>query len=180
MKATATPIQDALVLDPRIFEDDRGFFLESYSEKTFAEIGIREKFVQDNHSYSKRGVLRGLHYQIEKPQGKLVRVVSGEVLDVFLDLRKGSPSFGRWHSVMLTGENHRQAWIPAGLAHGFYVLSESAHVLYKSTEFYFPELERTVLWNDPELKIEWGNATDPPLSAKDKHGARFRDAEVFE
>jgi dTDP-4-dehydrorhamnose 3,5-epimerase len=180
MKATATPIEDALVLDPRVFEDDRGFFLESYSEKTFAEIGIREKFVQDNHSYSKRGVLRGLHYQIEKPQGKLVRVVSGEVLDVFLDLRKSSPSFGRWHSVNLTGENHRQVWIPAGLAHGFYVLSERAHVLYKSTEFYFPELERTVLWNDPELKIEWGNATEPLLSAKDKQGARFRDAEIFE
>jgi dTDP-4-dehydrorhamnose 3,5-epimerase len=180
MKATATPIEDALVLDPSVFEDDRGFFLESYSEKTFAEIGIREKFVQDNHSYSKRGVLRGLHYQIEKPQGKLVRVVSGEVLDVFLDLRKSSPSFGRWHSVNLTGENHRQVWIPAGLAHGFYVLSERAHVLYKSTEFYFPELERTVLWNDPELKIEWGNATEPLLSAKDKQGTRFRDAEIFE
>jgi dTDP-4-dehydrorhamnose 3,5-epimerase len=180
MKATATPIEDALVLDPRVFEDDRGFFLESYSEKTFAEIGIREKFVQDNHSYSKRGVLRGLHYQIEKPQGKLVRVVSGEVLDVFLDLRKSSPSFGRWHSVNLTGENHRQVWIPAGLAHGFYVLSERAHVLYKSTEFYFPELERTVLWNDAELKIEWGNATEPLLSAKDKQGASFRDAEIFE
>jgi dTDP-4-dehydrorhamnose 3,5-epimerase len=180
MKATATPIEDALVLDPRVFEDDRGFFLESYSEKTFAEIGIREKFVQDNHSYSKRGVLRGLHYQIEKPQGKLVRVVSGEVLDVFLDLRKSSPSFGRWHSVNLTGENHRQVWIPAGLAHGFYVLSERAHVLYKSTEFYFPELERTVLWNDAELRIEWGNATEPLLSAKDKQGASFRDAEIFE
>ncbi|HEY4054248.1 MAG TPA: dTDP-4-dehydrorhamnose 3,5-epimerase [Terriglobales bacterium] len=180
MKATATPIEDALVLDPRVFEDDRGFFLESYSEKTFAEIGIREKFVQDNHSYSKRGVLRGLHYQIEKPQGKLVRVVSGEVLDVFLDLRKSSPSFGRWYSVKLTGENHQQAWIPAGLAHGFYVLSERAHVLYKSSEFYFPELERTVLWNDAELKIEWGNATEPLLSAKDKQGASFRDAEIFE
>jgi len=180
MKATVTPIEDALVLDPRVFEDDRGFFLESYSEKTFAEIGIREKFVQDNHSYSKRGVLRGLHYQIEKPQGKLVRVVSGEVLDVFLDLRKSSPSFGHWHSVKLTGENHRQAWIPAGLAHGFYVLSESAHVLYKSTEFYFPELERTVLWNDPDLKIEWGSVSGPLLSAKDKQGTRFRDAEVFE
>jgi len=180
MKATDTQIEDALVLDPKVFEDDRGFFLESYSEKIFAEIGIREKFVQDNHSYSKRGVLRGLHYQIGKPQGKLVRVVSGEVVDVFLDLRKSSSSFGRWHSVRLTGENRRQAWIPAGLAHGFYVLSETAHVLYKSTEFYFPELERTILWNDPELKIDWNNAAEPFLSEKDKQGVRFGEAEKFE
>src|SRR5258707_11675590 len=128
MKVTPTNVAGALVLEPRVFEDDRGFFLESYNEKTFAEVGIAERFVQDNHSHSKRGVLRGLHYQIQKSQGKLVRVVSGEVLDVFLDLRKSSPSFGRWHSVKLTGENRRQAWIPAGLAHGFYVLSESAHV----------------------------------------------------
>jgi dTDP-4-dehydrorhamnose 3,5-epimerase len=180
MKVTPTNVAGALVLEPRVFEDDRGFFLESYNEKTFAEVGIAERFVQDNHSHSKRGVLRGLHYQIQKSQGKLVRVVSGEVLDVFLDLRKSSPSFGRWHSVKLTGENRRQAWIPAGLAHGFYVLSESAHVLYKSTEFYFPELERTILWNDPELKIEWNNASEPFLSTKDRKGAPFRDAEVFE
>jgi len=180
MKVIPTHLAGALVLEPKVFEDDRGFFLESYNQKTFAEVGIAERFVQDNHSHSKRGVLRGLHYQIEKPQGKLVRVVSGEVLDVFLDLRKSSPSFGRWHSARLTGENRRQVWIPAGLAHGFYVLSESAHVLYKSTEFYFPEFERTVLWNDPELKIEWGNVTELLLSAKDKRGAKFRDAEMFE
>jgi dTDP-4-dehydrorhamnose 3,5-epimerase len=179
MKVIPTPLAGALVLEPKVFEDDRGFFLESYNEKTFAEVGIAERFVQDNHSYSKRGVLRGLHYQIKKSQGKLVRVVSGEVLDVFLDLRKSSPSFGRWHSVKLTGENRRQAWIPMGLAHGFYVLSESAHVLYKSTEFYFPELERTIVWNDPELKIEWTNTFEPLLSTKDKQGARFRDAEKF-
>jgi dTDP-4-dehydrorhamnose 3,5-epimerase len=179
MKVIPTPLAGALVLEPRVFEDDRGFFLESYNEKTFAGAGIAERFVQDNHSHSKRGVLRGLHYQVKKPQGKLVRVASGEVLDVFLDLRKSSPSFGRWHSIKLTGDNRRQAWIPAGLAHGFYVLSESAHVLYKSTEFYFPELERTVLWNDPALKIEWGNTSEPLLSAKDKQGARFRDAEKF-
>jgi dTDP-4-dehydrorhamnose 3,5-epimerase len=180
MKVISTPLAGALVLEPKVLEDDRGFFLESYNEKTFAEVGIVEKFVQDNHSYSKRGVLRGLHYQVHKPQGKLVRVVSGEVVDVFLDLRKSSPSFGRWHSVMLSGENRREAWIPTGLAHGFYVISESAHVLYKSTEFYFPELERTVLWDDPQLKIEWGNASEPFLSAKDRKGVRFRNAEVFE
>ena len=180
MKVIPTPLAGALVLEPKVFEDDRGFFLESYNEKTFAEVGIADRFVQDNHSHSKRGVLRGLHYQVKKPQGKLVRVVMGEVLDVFLDLRMSSPSFGRWHSAKLSGENRRQAWIPAGLAHGFYVLSESAHVLYKSTEFYFPELERTVMWNDPELKIEWGNASEPFLSAKDRKGARFRNAEVFE
>jgi dTDP-4-dehydrorhamnose 3,5-epimerase len=179
MKVIPTPLAGALVLEPKVFEDDRGFFLESYNEKTFADVGIVERFVQDNHSHSKGGVLRGLHYQVKRPQGKLVRVVSGEVLDVFLDLRKSSPSFGRWHCVKLSGVNRRQAWIPAGLAHGFYVLSESAHVLYKSTEFYFPELERTVMWNDPELKIEWGNVSQPLLSAKDTKGARFRDAEVF-
>src|SRR5215468_10170858 len=148
MKVLPTPLVGALILEPRIFEDERGFFLESYSERTFSELGIPEKFVQDNHSYSKRGVLRGLHYQIQKAQGKLVRVVSGEVLDVFLDLRKSSPSFGKWHSVKLSGENRLLAWIPMGLAHGFYVRSEAAHVLYKSTDFYAPEMERTVLWND--------------------------------
>jgi dTDP-4-dehydrorhamnose 3,5-epimerase len=179
MKVIPTPLAGAFVLEPKVFEDNRGFFLESYNEKTFAEAGIVEKFVQDNHSHSKRGVLRGLHYQVQKPQGKLVRVVSGEVVDVFLDLRKSSPSFGRWYSVKLTGENRRQAWIPAGVAHGFYVLSESAHVLYKSTEFYFPELERTVLWNDPELNIEWSNTSEPVWSPKDKQGVRFRDAEKF-
>jgi len=179
MKVLETPLAGALVLEPKVFEDDRGFFLESYNEQAFHAIGIREKFVQDNHSYSKRGVLRGLHYQVEKPQGKLVRVVTGEVLDVFLDLRRGSPSFKRWHAVRLSGENRRLAWIPAGFAHGFYVLSESAHVLYKSTQFYFPELERTVLWNDPHLKIEWQNIEEPQLSEKDKKGRTLKDAELF-
>lgn len=179
MKVLQSSIAGALVLEPRVFTDNRGFFLESYSERTFAEIGIREKFVQDNHSYSQRGVLRGLHYQVEKPQGKLVRVVSGEVLDVFLDLRRSSPTFGRWDAARLSGENKKLAWIPSGCAHGFYVMSEGAHVLYKSTEFYFPELERTVLWNDPELAIEWKTVGEPLLSEKDKMGARFRDAELF-
>ena len=179
MKIHSTPIADALVLEPRAFEDERGFFLESYNERTFAEIGILEKFVQDNHSYSKRGVLRGLHYQVEKPQGKLVRVVSGAVLDVFVDLRRSSPTFGRWHGVKLSDENRLVAWIPVGFAHGFYVLSDSAHVLYKSTEFHYPELERTILWNDPEIGIEWG-ADKPLLSGKDERGTHFRDAEVFD
>jgi dTDP-4-dehydrorhamnose 3,5-epimerase len=179
MKVIPTKIADALVLEPRVFKDDRGFFLESYNEKAFAEAGITHKFVQDNHSYSKRGVLRGLHYQVVRPQGKLVRVVSGEVLDVFLDLRKSSSTFGKWYSTKLSEENFRLVWIPAGLAHGFYVLSESAHVLYKSTELYFPEHERTVLWSDPDLKIQWENIAEPLLSEKDKKGVRFRSAELF-
>lgn len=180
MKAYSTSIPGALLLEPQVFEDDRGFFLESYSERSFAEIGILEKFVQDNHSCSHRGVLRGLHYQVERPQGKLVRVVGGEVLDVFLDLRRSSPTFGRWHSARLSEENRLLAWVPAGLAHGFYVLSEKAHVLYKSTEFYFPELERTIRWNDPALKIDWSIVGTPELSAKDHRGVSFAEAELFE
>lgn len=179
MKVLETPLSGALILEPKVFADPRGFFLESYNEKVFADIGIKEKFVQDNHSYSARGVLRGLHYQVQKPQGKLIRVVSGEVLDVFLDLRRSSPSFGRWHSVKLSGDNKLLAWIPAGFAHGFHVRSESAHVLYKTTEFYFPELERTILWNDPDLKIKWETSEEPQLSDKDRSGVCFRDAEIF-
>jgi len=180
MKVLETPLAGALVLEPRVFEDERGFFLESYNERSLEKIGIVEDFVQDNHSYSKRGVLRGLHYQVQKPQGKLVRVVSGEVLDVLLDLRKSSPSFGQAHSVKLSGDNRRIAWIPAGFAHGFYVLSEAAHVLYKTTEFYYPELERTILWNDPDLKIDWGMDSEPLLSEKDRRGVRLREAEILE
>jgi len=179
MKVHPTSISGALLLEPKVFKDDRGYFLESYSERSFAEIGIGERFVQDNHSFSTRGVLRGLHYQIQKPQGKLVRVVSGEVLDVFVDLRKSSPTFGRVYSTKLSDENRLMAWVPAGLAHGFYVLSENAHVLYKTTEFYFPELERTVLWNDSDLKIDWATTGEPLLSSKDRTGTRFRDAELF-
>jgi dTDP-4-dehydrorhamnose 3,5-epimerase len=180
MKALETPLAGALVFEPKVFEDSRGFFLESYSQRVFDEIGIREDFVQDNHSFSKRGVLRGLHYQVQKPQGKLVRVVSGEIVDALVDLRRSSPTFGRTHTVKLSGENKHMAWVPAGFAHGFHVLSEAAHVLYKTTEFYFPELERTILWNDPELKIEWGLAGEPLLSEKDKQGVCLREAEVFE
>lgn len=179
MKILQQFLNGALVLEPRVFEDDRGFFFESYNEKVFEQLGITANFVQDNHSYSRRSVLRGLHYQIEKTQSKLVRVVNGEVLDVFVDLRKSSPSFGRWRSARLSGGNRRLAWIPAGFAHGFYVLSENAHVLYKSTEFYFPELERTVLWNDPDLSIDWENTGEPLLSEKDKKGKRLTDADLF-
>jgi dTDP-4-dehydrorhamnose 3,5-epimerase len=180
MKVLKTPLDSALVLEPKVFVDERGFFLESYNEKAFREIGIPDKFVQDNHSFSKRGVLRGLHYQVGRPQGKLVRVVSGEVFDVFVDLRRNSSTFGRWHGVRLSGENRLLAWIPAGFAHGFQVLSESAHVVYKANEFYFPELERTVLWNDPDLNIAWENADTPLLSEKDKKGKPLKHAELFD
>src|SRR5438477_3454232 len=178
MNVLEAPRSGALILEPKIFDDQRGFFLESYNVTVFAELGIRDRFVQDNHSYSTRGVLRGLHYQVQKPQGKLVRVVSGEVLDVFLDLRRSSPTFGRWHGVKLSGENRRMAWIPVGFAHGFYVIA-AAHVLYKSTEFYSPHMERTILWDDPDLKIEWGNDAEPLISEKDKKAVRFKDAETF-
>jgi dTDP-4-dehydrorhamnose 3,5-epimerase len=180
MKVVETPLAGALVLEPTVFQDERGYFLESYSERAFAKVGIAERFVQDNHSYSKRGVLRGLHYQVQKAQGKLVRVVSGEIVDALVDLRKKSPTFGRSHTVRLSGEDQRMAWIPAGFAHGFHVISDGAHVLYKSTEFYFPELERTILWNDPRLKIDWELDGEPLLSEKDRQGVRFQDAEVFE
>jgi dTDP-4-dehydrorhamnose 3,5-epimerase len=180
MKVLETVLNGALVLEPKVFADERGFFLESYSARSFAELGIVEEFVQDNHSYSKRGVLRGLHYQVTKPQGKLVRVVSGEVVDVLVDLRKASPTFGHTHTVRLSEDNHLEVWIPRGFAHGFYVTSQSAHVVYKSTELYFPELERTILWNDPKLKINWGFSGEPLLSDKDKRGVPFYQAEVFE
>ena len=179
MKIVNTPLPGALVLEPKVFEDDRGFFLESYNERVFGGLGIRERFVQDNHSCSRRGVLRGLHYQIDRPQGKLVRVISGEVLDVLVDLRRSSPTFGRWHGLKLSGENRRLVWIPTGFAHGFSVVSETAHVFYKTTEFYLPELERTLLWNDPELSIDWQLHSSPLLSEKDEKGLHFRDAPFF-
>ena len=180
MKVFQTPLPGALILEPLVFEDERGFFLESYSRRTFSELGIREDFVQDNHSFSKQNVLRGLHYQVDRAQGKLVRVVSGEVLDVFVDLRLTSPTFGKWYSVRLSGSNRLLAWIPIGFAHGFYVTSHEAHVLYKSTEFYFAEHERTILWNDPDLSIDWQNTTAPILSEKDEGGVSFRNVEKFD
>jgi len=167
------------LLEPRVFGDERGFFLESYNEQTMADVGIRERFVQDNHSCSQRNVLRGLHYQIGRPQGKLVRVAEGEILDVIVDLRRSSPTFGSWEAVRLSGQNHRMLWIPVGFAHGFSVKSERAHVLYKATDFYAPQQERTVAWDDPQLKIDWELDGDPLVSAKDRRGTALRDAETF-
>jgi dTDP-4-dehydrorhamnose 3,5-epimerase len=178
MKVTETALPGVLILEPRVFRDLRGFFLESYNEKTMAEVGIRERFVQDNHSFSTRDVVRGLHYQV-RPQAKLVRVAVGEVLDVTVDLRRSSPSFGRWCSVKLSEANQQMLWIPAGFAHGFRVLSENAHVLYKATDFYDPEGERTIAWNDPGLKIDWQLSHPPTISAKDGLGVSFSDAEIF-
>jgi dTDP-4-dehydrorhamnose 3,5-epimerase len=178
LKVTQTTLPEVLVLEPRVFRDARGFFLESYNERTMAEAGIRQRFVQDNHSFSVRNVVRGLHYQM-RPQGKLVRAAVGEILDVAVDLRRGSAAFGRWCGIHLSEANQQMLWIPPGFAHGFRVLSESAHVLYKATDFYDPEAERTIRWNDPELNIDWQLTTPPTLSAKDRAGVCFRDAEVF-
>jgi len=179
IKKISTSLPGVVILEPRVFGDERGFFLESYNEKVFAELGIGERFVQDNHSSSQRNVLRGLHYQIKQTQGKLVRAVEGEILDVAVDVRRSSPTFGGWEAVRLSGENKRMLWIPAGFAHGFCVISEKAQVLYKATDYYAPEYERTVAWNDPELKIEWELAGDPIVSAKDQRGLALRDAETF-
>jgi dTDP-4-dehydrorhamnose 3,5-epimerase len=180
MKVTKTSLAGVLILEPRAFGDERGFFLESYNENTMAEAGIREHFVQDNHSFSTRNVLRGLHYQVQRPQGKLVRVASGEILDVAVDLQRSSPSFGKWEAVRLSGENKRMLWIPPGFAHGFRVISGSAHVLYKTTDFYFPEFEHTLVWNDPDLKVDWQLDGEPIVSSKDRHGVPFRKAQVYE
>jgi dTDP-4-dehydrorhamnose 3,5-epimerase len=179
MKVTETNLPGLLILEPKVFSDARGFFLESYNERTMADAGIHERFVQDNHSFSIRNVVRGLHYQV-RPQGKLVRVAVGEILDVAVDLRRSSPTFGKWSGLNLSEANKRMLWIPPGCAHGFRVLSENAHVLYKATDFYDPEGERTIAWNDPELKIDWQLAHAPIISAKDSLGVSFREAEVFE
>src|SRR5216684_6846569 len=176
IKKIPLSLPGVFILEPRVFSDDRGFFLESYNQQAMAEAGIQERFVQDNHSCSRRNVLRGLHYQIKQAQGKLVRVADGEVLDVAVDLRRSSPSFGRWEAVRLSGENKRMLWIPIGFAHGFRVLSEKAHVLYKATDFYAPAYERTLAWNDLDLKINWELDGEPIVSAKDQRGAAFRDA----
>ncbi len=180
MKVVETSIPDVLIIEPKVFGDERGFFYESFNAAAFeAATGLKRQFVQDNHSKSQRGVLRGLHYQIQQPQGKLVRVVAGEVFDVAVDLRKSSPSFGRWFGTHLSAQNQRQLWIPEGFAHGFVVLSESAEFLYKTTDYYAPEHERSLLWNDPELGIQWPFDEAPKLSAKDQAGKLLRDAELF-
>jgi dTDP-4-dehydrorhamnose 3,5-epimerase len=174
------PLPGVLLLEPKVFGDSRGFFLESYNERSMADIGIRQRFVQDNHSFSGHNVLRGLHYQVQKPQGKLVRVAVGEILDVVVDLRRTSPQFGKSYAVRLSGENKRILWVPAGFAHGFCVTSQAAHVLYKATEFYAPELERSLLWSDPELRIDWQLDGEPQLSEKDRRGIPFYQAETYE
>ena len=179
LKKIPTSLPGVFALEPRVFGDGRGFFFESYNQRTMAEVGIIEGFVQDNHSCSSRNVLRGLHYQLKHPQGKLVRVVEGEILDVAVDMRRSASTFGGWEAVRLSGENKRMLWIPAGFAHGFRVLSEKAHVLYKATDFYAPEHERTLAWNDAQLKINWELDGEPTVSAKDQRGVAFRDAESY-
>lgn len=173
-------IEGVVVIEPRVFRDDRGYFFESYNTRAFAEaIGSTATFVQDNHSYSTKNVLRGLHYQIRQPQGKLVRVISGVVFDVAVDLRKGSPTFGRWVGEMLSAENRKQMWMPEGFAHGFVALSDHAEVLYKTTDYWSPEHERCIKWNDVSLGITWPIDGAPILSAKDAQGVSLHDAEVY-
>lgn len=182
MKALPTAIPEVIVLEPRVFGDERGFFFESFNARVFSEIIGRDvSFVQDNHSRSARGVLRGLHYQIRQPQGKLVRVVAGEVLDVAVDIRRSSPTFGRWVSALLSGENKRQMWVPEGFAHGFLVLSQNAEFLYKTTDYWAVEHERCIAWNDPALAINWPlDGMQPALSDKDRQGLALSLAECFE
>ncbi len=179
MKVEPTGLPGVMLITPKVFGDERGFFFESWNERAFEAAGIRARFVQDNHSRSARGVLRGLHYQIGQPQGKLVRVIAGEIFDVVLDIRKSSPSFGRWTSLRLDSVSKRMLWVPAGFAHGFLVTSDIAEVLYKTTDFYAPAEERTIAWDDPGLAIDWPVDGAPVLSAKDARGSRFTDAEVF-
>lgn len=176
MNAIQTDISGAFILEPKIWGDERGFFYESFNEKTFQKLtGRTVQFVQDNHSKSIKNVLRGLHYQIQRPQGKLVRVVAGEILDVAVDIRHDSPTFGQWLGTTLSAENKRQLWIPEGCAHGFLVLSDVAECLYKTTDYWAPEYERTILWNDPDIGITWPTHASPILSKKDQHGIRLKD-----
>jgi len=180
MNVIQTAIPDVLIVEPKVFTDARGFFYESFNKRAMQAAGIGGDFVQDNHSRSTRNVLRGLHYQIMQPQGKLVRAVAGEIFDVAVDIRKSSPTFGKWVSMNLSAENRRMAWIPPGFAHGFLVLSEFAEVLYKTTDYWAPQSERTIVWNDRDLAIAWPTGEEPQLSAKDKAGAAFNEAEIFE
>ena len=180
MKATCLAIPDVVLLEPRVFGDDRGFFFESFNQRHFEDaIGRTVNFVQDNHSRSAKGVLRGLHYQIQQPQGKLVRVAQGEVFDVAVDLRKSSPTFGKWVGAVLSAENKHQLWVPEGFAHGFMVLSETADFLYKTTDYYVPQYERCIRWDDKKLGIQWLASIKPNLSAKDAQGKTLSEAEVF-
>ena len=180
MKATPLAIPDVILLEPKVFGDDRGFFFESFNQGKFeAAIGRQVAFVQDNHSRSAKNVLRGLHYQIQQPQGKLVRVVQGEVFDVAVDIRKSSPTFGQWVGEILSADNKRQMWVPEGFAHGFVVLSDTAEFLYKTTDYYAPEHERCIAWNDPAIAIQWPLGGEPALSTKDRQGKALAEAEHF-
>jgi dTDP-4-dehydrorhamnose 3,5-epimerase len=175
-----TEILEVLIIEPKVFGDERGFFLESFNQSKFSEkTGLNVSFVQDNHSRSARHVLRGLHYQIQQPQGKLIRVVVGAVLDVAVDIRRGSPTFGQWVSCLLSADNRRQLWVPPGMAHGFLVVSDVAEVLYKATDYYAPQYERSIRWDDPDLAIAWNLEVPPILSLKDKEAALLKDAEVY-
>ncbi|MDR5751453.1 MULTISPECIES: dTDP-4-dehydrorhamnose 3,5-epimerase [unclassified Caballeronia] len=180
IQVTATALPEVKIIEPKVFGDARGFFYESFNAREFAEqVQSGVEFVQDNHSRSAKGVLRGLHYQIQHPQGKLVRVVEGEVFDVAVDIRKSSPNFGKWVGVNLSEENHRQLWVPPGFAHGFVVLSETAQFLYKTTDYWYQAHERSIVWNDAEIGIEWPISEEPLVAPKDRTGARLADAEVF-
>ncbi|MGZ8199245.1 MAG: dTDP-4-dehydrorhamnose 3,5-epimerase [Methylosarcina sp.] len=180
MKVTTLAIPDVILIEPAVFGDERGFFFESFNQRQFDEIiGRKVNFVQDNHSRSAKHVLRGLHYQIRQPQGKLVRVVQGEVFDVAVDLRRSSPTFGMWAGAILSEENKHQLWIPEGFAHGFVVLSNQAEFLYKTTDYYAPDAERCIRWNDPDIAIDWPFSGEPSLSAKDAQGTSLKTAEVF-
>ncbi len=181
MNIIETPLKDAIIIEPKVFGDARGFFLETWNQQAFANVGLNLNFVQDNHSRSAQGILRGLHYQTQQTQGKLVRVTAGKVFDVAVDLRQSSPSFGQWFGVELSEDNHRMFWVPAGFAHGFYVMSESADFIYKCTDFYAPQAEHSIRWDDPTLNIQWPIPTgeSPKLSAKDANGVWFKEAELF-
>jgi dTDP-4-dehydrorhamnose 3,5-epimerase len=182
MKFTPTSIPDVILIEPRLFGDERGFFMETYRTDLYASAGIPGNFVQDNHSRSRRGTLRGLHYQVQQAQGKLVRVVVGEIFDVAVDLRRGSPTFGCWESAILSAENHLQLWVPPGFAHGFYVLSEWAEFVYKVSDYYAPQWERTLLWNDPRVGVQWPLVPDCPLilSPKDAQGLPLDQVEIYD
>jgi dTDP-4-dehydrorhamnose 3,5-epimerase len=180
MKVTPTALPGVMLVEPKVFGDARGFFFESWNAQAFAEAGIDAQFVQDNHSRSAGGVLRGLHYQLRQPQGKLVRVIQGSAFDVAVDIRRSSPDFGRWVGVELSQENRRMLWVPPGFAHGFLALSETCEFLYKASEYYAPQHERAILWNDPDLAIAWPLNGEPVLSAKDAGAPRLKDAEVYD
>jgi dTDP-4-dehydrorhamnose 3,5-epimerase len=181
MEFVPTALPDVVLIKPKVFGDQRGFFMETYREDRFSAAGISQHFVQENHSASARGVLRGLHYQLRQTQGKLVRAIAGEIYDVAVDIRRSSPTFGQWVGIILSAENKHQLWVPGGFAHGFYVLSERAEVVYKVTDYYAPEWERSILWNDPQIGIDWPlNGVDPILSQKDAAGKPLADAEIFD